>query len=147
MRPFALRLAVALLTFAFGVAIAAPWYANHTEEIEVRVAPEAPRIVAAPQVVPRLAEVRGGMLDYKAVSKPVPAYPAEAKAARAEGTVVVEIKVDEMGRVEAANAVSGHPLLRQASVEAALKTRFSPTLLSGQPIKVSGFVTYKFVLS
>jgi protein TonB len=90
--------------------------------------------------------VSGGVMNGKAISKPSPAYPPIAKAARAAGTVTVQILVDEQGRVVSANAVSGHPLLQQAAVSAARQARFSPTLLSGQPVKVSGVITYNFVL-
>jgi TonB family protein len=90
--------------------------------------------------------VSGGVLNGKAVSKPAPAYPAIAKAAGAEGTVTVQILVDEEGNVISASAVSGHPLLQAAAVAAARQARFSPTRLSGQPVKVSGVVTYNFVL-
>lgn len=90
--------------------------------------------------------VSGGLLDGKATSKPQPAYPAIAKAARAQGAVVVQVTVDETGGVAAARAVSGHPLLQQAAVAAARQAKFSPTLLSGRPVRVSGVLTYNFVL-
>ena len=90
--------------------------------------------------------VSGGVLNGKAISKPQPAYPPIAKAARASGTVTVQILVDEEGYVIDAYAVSGHPLLQQAAVFAARQTRFEPTLLEGQPVKVSGVITYNFVL-
>lgn len=90
--------------------------------------------------------VSGGVLNGKAISKPQPPYPPIAKAARAAGVVTVQIVVDESGRVISATAVSGHPLLQQAAVAAARQARFSPTLLSGQPVKVSGVITYNFVL-
>jgi protein TonB len=90
--------------------------------------------------------VSGGVLNGKAISKPQPVYPPIAKAARASGTVTVQILVDESGRVVSASAVSGHPLLQSAAVAAARQARFSPTLLSGQPVKVSGVITYNFVL-
>lgn len=89
--------------------------------------------------------ISGGVLNGKAVSKPQPAYPPIAKAAGASGTVTVQIVVDEEGNVVSAAAVSGHPLLQQAAVAAAREAKFSPTLLSGQPVKVSGVVTYNFV--
>jgi protein TonB len=60
--------------------------------------------------------------------------------------VTVQITVDEGGRVVSASAVSGHPLLRAAAEGAARQARFSPTLLSGQPVKVTGVITYNFVL-
>ncbi len=98
--------------------------------------PPAPTPPPKPKTV-----VSGGVLNGKAISKPQPAYPPIAKAARASGTVTVQILVDESGRVVSANAVSGHPLLQQAAVSAARNARFSPTLLSGQPVKVSGVIT------
>ncbi len=103
--------------------------------------PPAPTPPPKPKTV-----VSGGVLNGKAISKPQPAYPPIAKAARASGTVTVQILVDESGRVVSASAVSGHPLLQQAAVAAARNARFSPTLLSGQPVKVSGVITYNFVL-
>lgn len=90
--------------------------------------------------------VSGGVLNGRAVSKPAPVYPPEAKAAGAQGTVTVQVLVDEEGNVVSANAISGHPLLQDAAVRAARATRFAPTRLSGQPVKVSGVVTFKFVL-
>ena len=89
--------------------------------------------------------VSGGVLNGKATSLPKPAYPAAAKAVQASGSVSVQVLIDESGRVVSASAVSGHPLLRSAAVAAARGARFSPTLLSGQAVKVSGVITYNFV--
>jgi periplasmic protein TonB len=105
--------------------------------------PPAPK----PTPTPRRAPISGGVLNGKAISKPQPPYPQIAKAARASGTVTVQITVDESGRVISASAVSGHPLLRAAAEGAARQARFSPTLLSGQPVKVTGVITYNFVLN
>lgn len=88
--------------------------------------------------------IRGGVLNSKATSLPDPAYPEVAKTARATGTVTVQVVIDEKGKVISARAVSGHPLLRQAAVDAARQARFSPTKLSGTPVKVSGVITYNF---
>lgn len=95
---------------------------------------------------PNKTVVQGGVLNGKAVSKPTPSYPDEAKRAGAQGTVTVHIVVDEEGKVIEATAVSGHPLLHDAAVSAARRARFSPTRLSGVPVKVSGRITYNFVL-
>lgn len=88
--------------------------------------------------------IRGGILNSKAVSLPKPAYPAIAKAARAFGTVTVQVVVDGRGCVLYARPVGGHPLLQSAAAQAALQACFSPTLLSGTPVKVSGVITYNF---
>jgi len=108
--------------------------------------PEPPPPTPKPTPPKRTTPVSGGVLNGKAISKPAPPYPAVAKAARASGVVVVQITVDENGKVISASAVSGHPLLRQAAAQAAYQARFSPTLLSGQPVKVTGTITYNFNL-
>jgi TonB family protein len=93
-----------------------------------------------------MAPISAGVLNGKAISKPAPNYPADAKAAGASGIVTVRIVVGEDGTVVSAQPAGGHPLLLAAAVEAAKKARFSPTSLSGRPVKVSGVVTYNFVL-
>jgi protein TonB len=90
-------------------------------------------------------QISGGVLNGKAISLPKPPYPPAAKAVRAAGSVSVQVLIDENGGVVSASAVSGHPLLRAAAVAAARGARFSPTKLSGQPVKVSGVITYNFV--
>jgi len=91
------------------------------------------------------APISGGVLNGKAISLPKPAYPPIARAAHASGTVVVQVLIDENGNVVSASAVSGHPLLINAAVSAARSARFSPTKLSGQPVKVTGVIQYNFV--
>jgi TonB family protein len=91
------------------------------------------------------APVSGGVLNDKAVSKPEPAYPPVARAAKASGTVTVQVTVDESGKVISATAVSGHPLLQAAAVAAARQAKFAPTKLDGSPVKVTGVLTYNFV--
>ncbi|MEQ1765089.1 MAG: energy transducer TonB [Pyrinomonadaceae bacterium] len=100
---------------------------------------------AVAEKMPDVGAVNGGVLNGKALSLPKPVYPPAAKAVRARGAVSVRIVIDEEGRVIAATAVSGHPLLRAASVEAARGATFSPTKLSGEPVKVSGVMVYNFV--
>lgn len=86
-----------------------------------------------------------GVVNGSAISLPKPPYPAAARAVRASGAVNVQVLIDENGSVVSANAVSGHPLLRQAAESAARGARFKPTLLSGQPVKVNGVIVYNFV--
>jgi VWFA-related protein/TonB family protein len=99
---------------------------------------------APPATPPR--PISGGVLNGKAVSLPAPEYPMSAKNQRASGTVTVEVLLDEEGKVVEARAVEGHPALRQSAVEAARRARFSPTILSGRPVKVTGVITYRFSL-
>jgi protein TonB len=90
--------------------------------------------------------ISGGVLNGKARSLPQPAYPAAARAVRAQGNVTVQVVIDEQGNVISASAAGGHALLKPAAVSAARRAKFSPTLLSGQPVKVSGVIVYKFSL-
>jgi protein TonB len=101
--------------------------------------PPAPIKKAPPKTI------SGGVLNGKAISLPKPTYPAAARAVRASGAVQVQVLIDETGKVVSASAAGGHPLLQAAAVAAARGARFSPTLLSGQPVKVSGIITYNFV--
>lgn len=87
----------------------------------------------------------GGILQGRVRSLPQPAYPPIAKAARATGAVTVKVVVDEEGKVVAAQAESGHPLLQQAAIQAARQAQFAPTLLEGKPVKVVGTISYNFV--
>ncbi|HEX5833259.1 MAG TPA: TonB family protein [Pyrinomonadaceae bacterium] len=109
----------------------------------VNIADEPPPPVATP--TPRTAPISGGVLNGKAISLPKPQYPPIARAARASGTVVVQVLIDENGNVVSAKAVSGHPLLQAVATQAARQARFSPTKLSGQPVKVTGVIQYNFV--
>ncbi len=114
-----------------------------TAPTKVQIADEPPPPEAKP--TPPRAPISGGVLNGKAISLPKPAYPPIARAAHASGTVVVQVLIDENGNVVSAHAVSGHPLLQAAAVGAAKSARFSPTKLSGQPVKVTGVIQYNFV--
>ena len=93
-----------------------------------------------------LKPISGGILNGKALSLPAPSYPDAAKRMRMTGTVEVEVVIDTNGRVISAKAVKGPSLLMLAAEQAAKQAKFTPTLLSGQPVKVSGIITYKFSL-
>ncbi len=90
------------------------------------------------------APISGGVLNGKAIYLPQPQLPTGDAPT---GTVMVQVLVDEQGAVVSARAVSGPPALHVAAVNAARLARFSPTLLMGEPIKVSGTLVYNFVRS
>ncbi|HEX8175608.1 MAG TPA: TonB family protein [Pyrinomonadaceae bacterium] len=98
-----------------------------------------------PAVKQRIAYI--GPVNSRALQLPQPSYPALAKAANIQGPVTVEILIDEVGRVISARATSGHTLLRPESEKAALRARFSPTLLQDQPVKAKGVITFNFILN
>jgi protein TonB len=110
-----------------------------TVQVKTDDAPPPP-----PKPTPR-APISGGVLNGKAVRLVQPQYPPIARSAHASGQVSVQITIDENGNVISAHAVSGHPLLQAAAVGAARASKFTPTKLSGQPVKVSGVIIYNFV--
>ena len=102
-----------------------------------------PKIPESEKGVPRY--VAFGTLNGKVTSLAAPTYPDKAKQQRVGGSVILEVLIGEDGKVIAANAVSGHPLLREAATVAACKSKFSPTAVQGHPLMVTGTVTYNFV--
>ncbi|PYS43914.1 MAG: hypothetical protein DMF71_05530 [Acidobacteria bacterium] len=109
-------------------------------KVEVKEEPPPP----APKPTPH-APISGGVMNGKAVHLVTPPYPAIARSAHASGAVQVQVLIDENGNVIAAHAMSGHPLLQAAAVAAARSSKFTPTKLSGQPVKVNGVIVYNFV--
>lgn len=107
--------------------------------------PAVSRVPNTPIYNPATKSVAGGVLNGKAIVLAKPKYPAAARAVRASGPVSVQALIDEQGNMYSAKALTGHPLLRRNSEIAACDSRFSPTLLSGQPVKVSGIITYNYV--
>jgi periplasmic protein TonB len=117
---------------------------SNVEATKVDIESEPP-----PPFTPRpvLKPVSGGVLNGVALSLPSPSYPESARRLRTAGVVTVEVVVDETGKVISAVATAGPALLRDVAVQAALRARFTPTKLSGQPVKVSGIINYKFALA
>ncbi|MFT3746068.1 MAG: TonB family protein [Pyrinomonadaceae bacterium] len=105
--------------------------------------PPPPPTIKKPAVKP--PPVSKGVLNGIAKDLPKPNYSAAARQVGAQGQVSVQVTIDESGRVISANAVSGHILLRAEAERAARNARFSPTLLSDVPVKVTGVITYNFV--
>ena len=103
--------------------------------------PNAPP-VANPQKPPR-APISGGMLNGKAIYLPLP----EAPAGQPTGVVMVQVLIDEQGSVIDAKAVAGPAALHALAVNAARLARFMPTVLAGEPVKVSGTLAYNFARS
>jgi TonB family protein len=88
--------------------------------------------------------IRGGVLNGKATALPVPRYPGRASARRISGIVTVQVLIDETGKVTSACSLSGPRELRYAAESAAYASTFTPTKLSGVPVKVSGVINYNF---
>jgi TonB family protein len=85
-----------------------------------------------------------GVVNGIATFLPKPPYPAVAISTGIQGKVDVQVTIDETGKVISAKAASGHPFLRGPAEQAAWKARFTPTLLSKVPVKVTGVIVYNF---
>lgn len=109
-------------------------------QVEVDEAPPPPKREQPPQIL------RREVINSQALSLPKPAYPPLAVQTKTKGQVVIQVLIDESGRVVSAKALSGSPLLTHAAIRAAYQARFSPTFIGDQPVKVSGLITYNFVL-
>ncbi len=117
-------------------------------QIELRFSdPDSKLVAKAPvtadeKVAPKV--ISGGIINGKATNLVKPDYPDAARAVRASGAVNVKVLVDEKGNVIEAEAVSGHPLLKDSAVKAARESKFSPTFLSGTAVRVSGTLVFNF---
>jgi protein TonB len=107
--------------------------------------PPKPEPTPAP-APPKKLTVSGGVLQGSALKKVQPPYPPIARAARAAGAVQIQVTISEDGRVIEAGVIAGHPLLRDAALQAARQWVFKPTELSGVPVKVQGVLTFNFTL-
>ncbi|MGH9945166.1 MAG: energy transducer TonB, partial [Pyrinomonadaceae bacterium] len=90
----------------------------------------------------RRGPIISGILNMKIVSEVLPTYSQKAKDKDIEGRVEVEVLVNEDGEVIFANPLSGPEGLWAESVRAAVSARFTPTTLSGGPVKITGRLIY-----
>ncbi len=91
--------------------------------------------------------IGGNRQSQKLVFQPRPAYPAEAKAARIQGTVRLAVRIGRDGHVGDIALVGGHPLLVPAAIAAVRQWQYSPTYLNGEPVEVSTAVDVNFTLT
>jgi TonB family protein len=90
--------------------------------------------------------INSGFINGKAELLQKPEYPSSAKVRRATGVVPVRVVIDENGKVTEAKAVCGDTDLRQASEAAARQSKFKPTRLDGNAVKITGIIVYSFLV-
>lgn len=97
---------------------------------------------------PRTMRVRvsQGVTQGMVLSKVQPIYPADAKAARIQGSVVIGVVIGKDGNIQSERLVSGHPLLAPAAMDAVKQWKYRPYLLNGQAVEVDTQVTINFTL-
>ncbi len=81
------------------------------------------------------------------LSKP-PSISCNCRFSNVKGisSVIIQVEIDEQGNVNKAVAISGHPIFRQTTEQAARKSKFSPTLISGEAVKAKAFIIYRFII-
>jgi protein TonB len=99
----------------------------------------APSVVRPPRV--------SHMMEGNLVHKVQPEYPAMARAARVQGTVVLRAIIGKDGRITNLRLLSGHPMLVKAAIDAVSQWRYRPYYLNGEPVEVETQVTVNFVFA
>ena len=110
-------------------------------------APPPPKKAPPPPPHPAIIPVGGRVQNAKLIRNPQPIYPQIAKSARISGTVELSAIIGEDGHIQELKVVSGHPLLRQAALDAVKQWVYQPTLLNEQAVKVSTTIDVIFTLS
>jgi protein TonB len=123
--------------------VGAPNGTGNTNIVTPTDPPPPPAPAPTPVKVLKISKV----LNSKALSLPRPTYPPLARQIKVQGTVAVQVLIDEKGKVISAKALSGHPLLVPEAQKAAMGARFSPTFIGDQPVKISGVITYNFLMN
>jgi protein TonB len=103
----------------------------------------APVVKAA---APKKIAVSAGVIAGNKLGGMTPQYPAIAKAARIQGTVVLQATISKGGTIENLHVLSGPPMLQQAAMEAVKTWRYRPYLLNGEPVEVETQVNVIFTL-
>ena len=93
----------------------------------------------------QIPTVSGSVLNGSAKKMAKPVYPPAAKAVHVGGGVKIQVIIETDGTDFWAEPISGHPFLSNSARNAACSSQFTPTFLSGQPVRVSGIVVYNFV--
>jgi len=114
-----------------------------TGGVQVNIPDEPPPAALPVQAPPKILRVTE-LINSRALVLPKPPYPPLAKQIRLQGTVVIQVLIDENGKVLSARPVSGHPMLIPEAQRAAMQAKFSPTTLNGVAVKVSGMISYNF---
>src|SRR5262249_40956156 len=103
--------------------------------------PPKPQSAAQPRII-RVSDLHLAKL----IRKVDPVFPQLAKQARVQGTVQVEAIIAVDGHMRDVRAVSGHPLLIPAAIEAVRQWIYEPTVLNGEKVEVSAPITVNFKL-
>jgi TonB family protein len=105
-----------------------------------------------PVAVPKTAtlqrvQVSQGVSQGLLVHQVAPDYPALARQARIQGTVVLKAIINKDGSIESLTLVSGHPMLAPAAIDAVKQWHYKPYFLNGEPVEVETTINVNFTLA
>ena len=112
----------------------------------VTPAPPAPPSVPEPRPAAQTLRVGQGVREPRRIAGAPPEYPALARTARVQGTVILEAVINERGAIERMKVLKSMPLLDGAAIAAVKDWRYTPTLLNGAPVSVLMTITVNFTL-
>jgi periplasmic protein TonB len=109
-------------------------------------------INSTPTAVPKVAtptriRVSQGVSQGLLIHQVRPTYPALARQARIQGTVVLQAVIGKDGSIQNLKVVSGHPMLAPAALEAVKQWRYKPYYLNGEPVEVDTTINVNFTLA
>jgi periplasmic protein TonB len=104
-----------------------------------------PKVAAPP--APTKIRVSQGVLTGNLIHEVKPIYPQIAKAARVQGSVVIQANISKSGTIENLKVVSGHPMLVQSALDAVKQWRYRPYMLNNEAVEVETQITVNFTLA
>jgi len=118
-----------------------------TEQVDVVAQGKTGAIGGSQTRTPRV-QLGGDVQAPKLINKVQPIYPAEAKAAGSQGTVMLRAVIGMDGAPLSLRVVNDQidPELARAAIESVSKWRYTRTLLNGKPIEVDTTIQVNFTL-
>ena len=107
--------------------------------------PSSPPVVKRP--LPKgPVHVSSGVATGQLIAPIQPVYPAIARAAHVQGTVVVQAIISKDGTIENLRVISGPPMLQGAATAAIQRARYRPFMLNGEPVAVETTINVVFTM-
>jgi len=100
-----------------------------------------------PAEIGPIVQIEPWLLHERLKHEVLPEYPASVRANHIEGDVLVDVVVDENGRIQKAVALRwqvGSPVLGDAAEAAVKKWEYQPVLKDGKPVPVSSYIVFRF---
>lgn len=117
-----------------------------TQQATTAGQPATPGGTASPASAAKSLVISSGVAQANRIGGDMPAYPAIAKAAQIQGTVVLGATISKEGLIQDLKVVSGPPMLQGAAMDAVRTWRYKPYLLNGEPVQVETQINVVFSL-